>query len=337
MARSKRITTSAEKEEIIKYLREKVTPPNLTGNAKQNFKRFASSIILEQGVLYVVKEGQIVRFFADSEASDKELFIAAAHGHSHIGVKKMESFIFANACGISRKEIRNYVAGCRVCQASTPYTTLPPVNPIVETAKLERFIADAIDMQAYSEYNDGIKWIINVVDSYSKFAWSFRTADKRSDTLARLFKSLFYNEGAPKILHCDNGLEFKNSNIDQVCMEFNICRVYGRARHPQSQGQVERFNQTLKRRLAKATASTPRWIDMHDRVVYEYNTSIHSASNETPFKLHKGTTGIRSIVYTFKNEDVVFSEDDPTGLHRMNYIERLKRTSNYNPNDICVG
>ncbi|KAI5151017.1 hypothetical protein ENBRE01_1840, partial [Enteropsectra breve] len=67
------------------------------------------------------------------------------------------------------------------------------------------------------------------------------------------------------------------------------------------------------------------------------NTSIHSASNETPFKLHKGTTGIRSILYTFKNEDVVFSEDDPTASHRLNYIERLKRTSNYNPNDICVG
>ncbi|KAI5154468.1 hypothetical protein ENBRE01_3390, partial [Enteropsectra breve] len=80
---------------------------------------------------------------------------------------------------------------------------------------------------------------------------------------------------------------FKNSNVDQVCMEFNICRVYGRARHPQHQGQVECFNQILKRRLAKETASALWWIDIHDRVVYEYNTSIHSASNEIPLNFTK--------------------------------------------------
>ncbi|KAI5153275.1 hypothetical protein ENBRE01_3159 [Enteropsectra breve] len=165
MPRAQRIKDEAEKTAIVLYLKEKTAPSRLTSNAKQNFVRLASQFVNEQGVLLLIKGDNKLRFFADYEASDKELFIAAAHGHSHIGTRKMESLIFDNASGTSRKEIREYVSNCRVCQASTPYNTLPSIRPIVEVAKMEWLIADAVDMRAYSEHNDGVIWILNIVDA----------------------------------------------------------------------------------------------------------------------------------------------------------------------------
>ncbi|KAI5151606.1 hypothetical protein ENBRE01_2824 [Enteropsectra breve] len=99
---------------------------------------------------------------------------------------------------------------------------------------MERLIDDAVDMRANSEHNDGVSWILSIVDAYSKFAWSYRLRCKSAAAVADVFKSLFYSEGVPKILHCDNGKEFKNSELDQLCSDFNVCRVYGRVHHLQS-------------------------------------------------------------------------------------------------------
>jgi len=66
-------------------------------------------------------------------------------------------------------------------------------------------------------------------------------------------KSLILSEGAMAILQTDNGKEFRNIKVTELCGEFQIRHVYGRPRHPQNQGQVERANQTLTRALSKAS------------------------------------------------------------------------------------
>ncbi|KAI5151003.1 hypothetical protein ENBRE01_1830 [Enteropsectra breve] len=111
----------------------------------------------------------------------------------------MEEFIFENSSGICRTEIRDFVSACPQCQVSTPYTTLPQVRPIIENAKLDRFIADSIDMRKYADQNDGFKWILNIVDSYLKFAWSVALKEKSASAYLEAFKAIFLIEGTPKI------------------------------------------------------------------------------------------------------------------------------------------
>jgi len=48
-----------------------------------------------------------------------------------------------------------------------------------------------------------------------------------------------------EIYHCDNGGEFRNAQLEQVIANMNAKEVHGAPRHPQSQGQIERFNGTL--------------------------------------------------------------------------------------------
>ncbi|KAI5151320.1 hypothetical protein ENBRE01_2055 [Enteropsectra breve] len=161
--------------------------------------------------------------------------------------------------------------------------------------------------------------------------------DKSSASYAAAFQKLFYSEGVPKILHCDNETEFKNKALDSVCEKFDVCRIYEHARHPQSQGQVERFNQTLKRRLSKAAGGDKKWIDVHAATLFEYNKLSHRATGKSPFAVFRGHAGFQETVHVADFSDTILNPSDSLTSHRLKYIEELKRNYNFNPKDLIVG
>ncbi len=79
-------------------------------------------------------------------------------------------------------------------------------------------------------------------------------------------QSIFRVEGNPGILQSDNGTEFTNALLKQLCVDRGIQIIHGRPRHPQTQGQVERCNQTISRFLAKSLHEAPdgrkNWVDI---------------------------------------------------------------------------
>jgi transposase InsO family protein len=78
--------------------------------------------------------------------------------------------------------------------------------------------------------------------------------------------------------------------MKDLCERYNVRLVHGRVRHPQSQGQVERLNQTITRSLSKhieangEEAKEACWIKYIDKVVYDYNIAVHSAINKSHLK-----------------------------------------------------
>ncbi len=96
--------------------------------------------------------------------------------------------------------------------------------------------------------------------------------------------------------------------------------IFGRPRHPQSQGQVERLNQTIKRFLSKCLAFSDkkRWIDSLDEVVYSYNKSFHRAINTSPFNVFLGTKG-----YNVNEEASKLEYDQSDYLDDSSCIEPL--------------
>jgi transposase InsO family protein len=76
--------------------------------------------------------------------------------------------------------------------------------------------------------------------------------------LSEWLEKILLTEGQPERLHCDNGKEFMGE-VQQLCQSRNIQIVHGRPYHPQTQGRVERVNQTLKTKLIKLFFSTKKW------------------------------------------------------------------------------
>ena len=86
-----------------------------------------------------------------------------------------------------------------------------------------------------------------IVDAFSNFCFTRGLTNKTAELVRKNLKELIFCYGAPQILQCDNGKEFVNSEIDDLCVEYKIKRKFSRPRHPQSQEQVERLNQTICR------------------------------------------------------------------------------------------
>ena len=69
--------------------------------------------------------------------------------------------------------------------------------------------ADLVDMQEWSRVNKGYKYMLNVIDVFSKYAWSVPLKDKKGDTVTEVFKYIVQNSNRmPKHIWVDKGKEF---------------------------------------------------------------------------------------------------------------------------------
>ena len=95
-----------------------------------------------------------------------------------------------------------------------------------------------------------------------------------------------YRYGCPKIFISDQGREFVNKVNENLFRHCNIQHRVSSAYHPQTNGLVERYNQTLQRSLVKlVNQQQDNWDDFIDGVLFAYRTSIRKSTGITPFEL----------------------------------------------------
>jgi transposase InsO family protein len=69
---------------------------------------------------------------------------------------------------------------------------------------------------------------------------------KTASSVAEKLIKIFADFGSPRILQSDNGKEFANQIVKEVCRQWkDIKIVHGKPRHSQSQGSVERSNRDI--------------------------------------------------------------------------------------------
>jgi transposase InsO family protein len=126
-----------------------------------------------------------------------------------------------------------------------------------------------------------VRYVLVVVDNYSCYSWFFFL--ERKDEVFEHFQSLALrlNNEHPsclKVIHSDNGTEFRNASFDEFCLEHGIDQQFSALRIPQQNGVVERKNRTLVE-LARTMLDehrTPRrfWADAISTACYISNQII---------------------------------------------------------------
>ncbi|GJV30352.1 putative ribonuclease H-like domain-containing protein [Tanacetum coccineum] len=96
-----------------------------------------------------------------------------------------------------------------------------------------------------------------------------------------------------KAIRCDNGTEFKNSNLIELCGSKGIRRDYSNARTPQQNGVAERKNRTLieaaRTMLADSKLPTMFWTEAVSTACYVLNrVLVTKPHNKTPYELVSG-------------------------------------------------
>ncbi|KAG0437352.1 Pro-Pol polyprotein [Dictyocoela muelleri] len=123
----------------------------------------------------------------------------------HAGRDRLYHFIKSKAYGISKKDVSATIGECEICQSHRSLVTRPTIRPIIARHPRERYIVDLIDFRYYSDVNDGFKWMLVMVDSFSKFMWTFPLHDKSASNVVTAIKTIFLTYGQSFLLHSDNG------------------------------------------------------------------------------------------------------------------------------------
>ena len=134
-------------------------------------------------------------------------------------------------------------------------------------------------------------WILNCIDHFSKFCWTFPLRNKSAGEVAIKLRELFFTFGPPRILHSDNGREFVSVVIIELKTLFpDLVFIHGRPRHPQSQRCIERANGVLCDALGKwmCTNDSSSWSSALLPVVYGINTRMSTVTKTTPYEVMFG-------------------------------------------------
>ena len=156
---------------------------------------------------------------------------------------------------------------------------------------------DLLDMIDYSiSNNKGYRYILVVIDNFSKFAWTIPLKNKYAQTIKDEFSNIINSsKRKPHLIESDDGKEFVNKDFNEY-LKLNNIKRYSRYT---SHGAVfaERFNRTLRNLLKKPVflKGNANWIDELQTVTKLYNNTIHHSIKMTPIEASKSI-----------NEDEVF-------------------------------
>ena len=76
-------------------------------------------------------------------------------------------------------------------------------------------------MQSLSNYNDGVKFLLTCIDTFSKYAWIRPLKNKSGQSVTEAFKSIL-NEEILLMLQSDKGTEYKNAQFPSMLNEYDI-------------------------------------------------------------------------------------------------------------------
>ena len=147
--------------------------------------------------------------------------------------------------------------------------------------------ADLAEVIPLSRINSGFRYLLTVVDCFSKFAWVIPVKKKDAKHMLEAFKELLKKAAPrkPERLQTDKGKEFVNSTVKNYFVTNHI--EHFTTNNETKASLVERFNRTLKTRMFAyfTQNNTRRYIDILEHLVTSYNNSIHRAIGMQPSKV----------------------------------------------------
>ena len=110
--------------------------------------------------------------------------------------------------------------------------------------KDEIWSADLVDMQAFSSFNKGFKYIFTVIDVFSKYAWAVQIKDKSAASVTKAFEKII-SDRIPISLWVDEGKNFIMLHLKKYLLDKQKIEMYSTFNEGKAV-VIERFNRTLK-------------------------------------------------------------------------------------------
>lgn len=161
----------------------------------------------------------------------------------------------------------------------------------------ETWQADLVDMSAYAKANDGHKFLLTVIDNFSKYAWAEPLKRKNGADVTAAMNSILNKGRVPQKLQVDAGKEFYNHEF-QTLMKKHDIHMYSTFSNLKA-SIVERFNRTLKTKMWMQFSyrGSYRWLEMLPELVNDYNNRHHRTTRMRPVDVTKQNAHKLKLIY----------------------------------------
>ena len=169
----------------------------------------------------------------------------------------------------------------------------------------------------------GNKYVLTVIDMLTGFTIAVPIKNKNAETICEAYRDNVYCVfGGSSRMLTDNGSEFKNKEMQEVCDTLGLKHIFSPVYTPQSNGRLEGWHRFFKACIAKhIRGSGVEWDELVPLAVSAYNFFPCQSSKESPFVLMFGRDPITPVAKLLEPKPRYYGERG-TAL-KMDTLRRL--------------
>ena len=183
--------------------------------------------------------------------------------------------------------LRNFVEQVIYVSSGKP-NQCPPLSPLIPIPAMEepfsRIIMDCVG--PLPKTRAGNQYLLTVMCASTRFPKAIPLCNIKADTIVKALIKFFTLVGLPKEVQSDQGSNFMSGLFQSVMVQLGIREIKSTAYHPQSQGALERFHQTLKT-MMRAYCITQKhdWDEGIPFLLFAARESTQESLGFSPFEL----------------------------------------------------
>ena len=251
--------------------------------------------LVKKGMLYRVAKNKlgddVEQLLVPKQFITKVLYLAHSHQlGAHLGVDKTYERIVARFYwpGV-RRAVAEFCQACDVCQKTAPR----PVqrNPLIPLPIIDvPFSRIAMDIVGpLPKSSRGHRYILVILDYATRYPEAIPLRAATAKAIAHELFMLFSRVGICDSIISDQGTCFMSRVLNNLYKWLKVKRIRTSVYHPQTDGLVERFNQTLKKMLKKLVDVDGRdWDQLIPYVLFSIREVPQASTGFSPFELLYG-------------------------------------------------
>ncbi|XP_072174662.1 uncharacterized protein [Diadema setosum] len=207
----------------------------------------------------------------------------------HLGINKTQEKVLRYFFwpGL-RHDVAEFCRSCHVCQVvGKPNQKIPPapLRPIPAFEEpFSRVIVDCVGPLPRTK--SGHQYLLTMMCASTRFPEAIPLRTITAKNVSKALVKFFTMVGLPKCVQSDQGSNFTSKIFQQVMSELGVECRNSSAYHPQSQGALERFHQTLKNMMrVYCSEHEKEWDEGIPLLLFAVRESVQESLGFSPFEL----------------------------------------------------
>lgn len=296
------LSTATSKDETIRTLMQALSCGRIC-NGKDRFDVNQSEFSMQQGCLM-----RGIRVYIPLIL--RERVLNELHS-AHFGMTKMKS-LARGYCWWPKMDmdIEKLVSNCRLCQSVRPEEKKVFTHHwVAPNGPFERVHADFAGPM-HGQY------LFILVDAYTKWPEVHVINNITAETTITKCREIFATFGIPNCFVSDWGTQFTSNEFYNFLMSNGIQHKKGAPYHPATNGQAERYVQTVKDKLKTISCQKNELRKQIAQILFAYRRAIHSTTGKSPAMMMFGRQIRNRLDLMMPNQNTKIDQKQPE-LHKQ--------------------